>query len=170
MKLHTRKNIRVALFIAIAFVLGVIESYIPIMPQIPGGKLGFANIVSVIVLYLYGAKYAFFVSVVRSFLSAMLFSGVNALLYSVSGALLSVAAMIIVLNVFNDEVSPIGVCVIGALFNNIAQILVAAALVSDITIFAYFCFLAPISVISGIVTGFGANYVLKYKKNLMGVK
>ncbi|MBE7038610.1 MAG: Gx transporter family protein [Ruminococcaceae bacterium] len=169
MKSHIRRNIKIALFIAVAFVLGVIESYIPVMPHIPGGKLGFANIISVIVLYLYGAKYALFVSIVRAFLSGLLFSGVNALMYSVSGAFLSVVAMVIVLKIFKDKVSPIGVCVTGALFNNIAQIVVAAILVSDMSIFTYFCFLAPISVISGIATGFGANYVLKYKKNLVGV-
>ncbi len=168
MKLHIKKSINISLFTAIAFVLGIIESQIPILPSIPGGKLGFANIISVIVLYLYGAKYAFFVSIIRSILTALLYSGVNALMYSLSGAVLSMCAMVAVMYIFKDKISPVGVCVIGALFNNIAQLLVASALVSDLTILTYFCFLAPISVISGIATGIGANYVLKYKKNLLG--
>lgn len=168
MRLPIRKNINIALFVAIAFVLSVIESYIPIMPSIPGGKLGFANIIAVIVLYLYGIKYAFFVSIIRSFLTGLLFSGVNTLIYSVSGAFFAMCAMVLVICIFKEKVSPVGICVAGALFNNIAQISVAAVMISDLTIFTYFCFLAPVSVISGIATGLGARYVLKYKKNLLG--
>lgn len=56
---NTKKARRIALlgiFTALAFILGFIESLIPPFTGIPGVKAGFANIVTMVALYLLGAS------------------------------------------------------------------------------------------------------------------
>ena len=56
---HSRNTARriaiLGIFTALAFILGFIESLIPPFTGIPGVKAGFANIVTMIALYLFGA-------------------------------------------------------------------------------------------------------------------
>ena len=52
-------------FTSLALILSYVETLIPISFGIPGIKLGLANLVIVIVLYTYGEKEAFLLSVTR---------------------------------------------------------------------------------------------------------
>ncbi len=52
---QTRKMILLANFLAIAIVLNLIESALALTP-IPGAKLGFANVITLIILYIYSFK------------------------------------------------------------------------------------------------------------------
>ena len=65
---------------ALAFIFSYIESLIPVPAGIPGVKLGLANLVVVVVLYLMGAKNAFFVSVVRILLAGLTFGSLYSIL------------------------------------------------------------------------------------------
>ena len=56
-------------FTSLALILSYVETLIPISFGIPGIKLGLANLVIVIVLYTYGEKEAFLLSVTRILLS-----------------------------------------------------------------------------------------------------
>lgn len=59
-------------FTSLALILSYVETLIPISFGIPGIKLGLANLVIVIVLYTYGGKEAFLLSVTRILLSGFL--------------------------------------------------------------------------------------------------
>ena len=81
------------LFAALAILMGYVEMMFPMPIPIPGVKLGLANVVVIIMMYFMDVKGAFFISLIRVFLSGLLFAGFAGLLYSLAGAMLSFAVM-----------------------------------------------------------------------------
>ena len=86
--LATKKLTTLSLLSAIALALYAVESALPPIVPIPGIKLGLANIITLVVLWKYSAKDAFFVLLVRILLATLFFGQAISLLYSLSGGLL----------------------------------------------------------------------------------
>ncbi len=164
-RLPIRKILLAGIFCAAATVLGIFENSLPVLNTIPGGKIGLANAVCMLVLYIYGAKYAFAVSVVRAFLVSFILGGANVLPYSLSGAALSMAIMACFYR--NKNLSPVGICILGAFFNNTAQILTACIMLGNTAPLYCFTYLAPVSLICGGAVGILANRLLKYKNIIL---
>ncbi len=133
------------LMIALALVFGYVESMIPINFGVPGVKLGLANIVTVLCLYIWDWKHAAFVSFTRVTLSGFLFGNLFGVVYGLSGAVLSLLIMI----VFKRFFSMITVSAVGGIFHNMGQLLMAYIIVSDLNIFNYL----PVLLLAGLVTG-----------------
>ena len=70
------------MFTALAMVLGWLESLVPLVPVVPGMKLGLANVVTIVVLYRFGWKAAGGVNLLRVGLSSILFGNLSLFLYS----------------------------------------------------------------------------------------
>ena len=87
--METRKIARMGLLVALSMILSYVESLIPAFVAVPGVKVGLANIVVIFALYTLGPIEALTVSLLRVILSSFLFGSVLSLLYSLSGALLS---------------------------------------------------------------------------------
>ncbi len=141
----------VAMFSLLALGLSYIESLIPPLTSIPGIKLGLANIAVIFMLYKFDTKGAVIVSLMRVFISFLLFGSVISLAYSFPGALLSITIMAIMKK--SGKFSEIGVSVSGAITHNVAQILVAMLLFSTKEIIFYLPVLVISAVISGIFIG-----------------
>lgn len=151
---------------ALALIFSYIEALIPFQFGIPGIKLGIANLVIIIALYDLGAKYAFIVNLVRILIAGLLFNGLFGAAYSLAGALVSFAVMILLKR--TDVFSVTGVSMAGGVAHNLGQILVAAFLISNIKIFVYFPVLILSGVVSGAVIGIVAHLILKkLPKNMM---
>lgn len=144
---------------ALALIFSYIEALIPFQFGIPGIKLGIANLVIIIALYNLGAKYAFIVNLVRILIAGLLFNGLFGAAYSLAGALVSFAVMILLKR--TDVFSVTGVSMAGGVAHNLGQILVAAFLISNIKIFVYFPVLILSGVVSGAVIGIVAHLMLK---------
>lgn len=157
----TKKIVVCALFIAIGIALQVTESMIPMPINIPGGKLGLANIVTLILLYIFDFKSALLCAILRAFLGSLLWGGAFSAVYSVSGAVFAAVMMELAINLSKGRLTEIGVSVIGAVSHNSAQIFVASIILSDIYIFTYLPPLAIASCITGIFTGFAAKFSIK---------
>ena len=67
MKMSVRKLVLIAILTSMAFVVGLVESFIPSV-GIPGVKLGLSNIVILVTLYELGIVEAFFVSLSQGFI------------------------------------------------------------------------------------------------------
>lgn len=132
---------------ALALIFSYVEVLIPFTVGIPGIKLGVANIAVIIALYYLGAGYAVTINIVRVLIAGLLFNGLFGALYSLAGALVSFAVMVLLKK--TDIFSVVGVSMAGGVAHNLGQILVAAVLVSNIKIFIYF----PVLIISGVITG-----------------
>ncbi|MDR0858113.1 MAG: Gx transporter family protein, partial [Oscillospiraceae bacterium] len=96
----------------------------PILPNVPGVKLGLANCVILVLLYRRGIRFALLTDAARCVLAGLLFSGLWGLAYSLSGALTSFAAMALLYK--SKRFSILGISVCGGAIHNIAQLSVAA--------------------------------------------
>lgn len=143
----TRRLTISALLVALAMIFSYIEALIPFNFGIPGIKLGLANLVVVVALYLLGAKQAFMISMVRILLVAFTFGSLAALFYSIAGGILSFAVMVLCRKI--KGLSVMGISVAGGVSHNIGQIVVAIFVVENMNLLLY----VPILIIAGIVTG-----------------
>ena len=155
----TKKLTMTALLAALALIFSYIEVLIPFSPAIPGIKLGIANLVVIVALYHMGLKYAITINVVRIFIDGLLFSGVFGIIYSLAGAILSMTVMVLLKKTGLFSVA--GVSMAGGVAHNLGQILAAAFLVSNLSIFIYFPVLIFSGLISGALIGIVAYIILK---------
>lgn len=155
-----KKCARLSMLTAVAIILNIIESIIPFF-YIPGIKIGLANIIIVAVLYLYGTKEAFYVSILRVIVVGLLRTGLfsTTFLFSLSGAIFSLTIMAIIkkTNIF----SIIGVSIIGSIFHSIGQILMAFVILKNSSVYTYLPIMLIISIITGIFIGFISKEVVK---------
>jgi hypothetical protein len=76
MDMKIRKMIFLGIMISISIVVSIVEAQIStVLFIIPGVKLGLANIVTLIILYIYGKKDAFLVLILRILIVALIYSG-----------------------------------------------------------------------------------------------
>ena len=136
------------LLLATALILSYIESLIPFFFGVPGMKLGLPNMAIVMALYMFGWKEAIVINIFRIVISGFLFGNMYGILFSLSGAVISFIAMLIIKS--TDRFSMTGTSIIGGVFHNIAQILVAAFVVKTSGIIYYM----PVLIIAGVITGF----------------
>jgi len=141
------------LLIALAMVLSYVEFLIPFSVAVPGVKLGLANIVVVFALYKLGKVEAFVISILRVLLMTFMFGNAFALIYSLSGAILSFAVMLLLLK--TGRFSPVGVGIGGGVSHNIGQILCAMALLETKQIIYYL----PVLFISGTIAGIAIGVI-----------
>lgn len=157
----TVRNIaRLGMLCAIAIVLSYLEQLLPAVSLIPGIKLGLGNAVVLYAVYTMGAKSAVILMLLKVFAAGFLFSGPSALLYSLAGGLLSLAAMIFAKRLF--RVSVIGVSIVGAVFHNVGQAAIACAFIAPRAVLAFLPLLLIAGVVMGALTGIIAKLVLKY--------
>lgn len=164
MKKETKRFAILSIMIGLSLVLSYVDSLIPIVVTIPGIKLGLANIATIYVLYRLGTKEAIIVSILRVFLSALLFGTVVTLSYSIVGATLSLLVMILLKNM--SSFHAITISIVGAVMHNMGQIGVAILIMSTKEIVYYLPILVITGVISGIGVGLLSILVLKYTQNI----
>ena len=167
--MNTKKMIHLAMLTSVGLGLHIIESMIPnpFTAFAPGAKLGLANIVGLITLVIYGARYALAVNLLRSFIGGMVSGVIISTIYSMSGAFVSTLLMWFIYKFFRKYFSLIGVSVFGALGHNIAQLVVASIIINNLKIFAYLPVLTLTSIFTGVFIGITANYTLgKIKANI----
>lgn len=140
-------------FTALALMFSYIETMIPIQFGVPGIKLGFANIMIVIMLYKSSVKEALLLSIVRIMLSGFLFGNLSSILYSIAGGVLSLGIMTLLKK--QGGFSVIGVSVAGGVSHNIGQLIVAMLVVETYQVGYYF----PVLLVAGVLTGLGIGVV-----------
>ena len=152
---------RVALagiFVSLALIFSYVESLIPFNFGIPGIKLGLANVVVVTGLYLMKLPDVCLISLIRIFVSGLLFGNMMSLIYSLSGGILSLIVMILLRK--TEKFSVIGVSIAGAVCHNVGQI-AAAILVTGVPVIAYYLpVLIGVGIVTGAVMGIIASRVL----------
>lgn len=146
--MKTNRLIKDALLTTIALIIFVIETQIPNLVPIPGVKLGLANIVTVYAMFALGPVDALCILLCRITLGSIFAGQMMSFFYSLSGGLMCYLAMLVLRKVFSEK--QIWICsVIGAVFHNIGQIIIAIIVSGTIYIMSYL----PVLLISGIITG-----------------
>ena len=158
--MRAKKITQLALLTTIALIIFVIEMRIPNIVPIPGVKLGLANIVTVYAMYHCTAKETLLVVFVRILLGSMFGGNVSAMLYSLSGALLCMAGMLLLRRVIDEKY--IWICsVLGAVLHNVGQIAAAIVIMRTTTVITYLPFLLVSGCVAGAFTGLCAQVVIK---------
>ncbi len=134
-----------SLLLALSFALFTLESLLPAIP-IPGAKVGLSQVVTLYVLYRYGAGEAAAVLLARIFLSVIFAGQASAILFSLSGGALSLLAMTAVKK-WGAPILPVSLC--GAISHNAGQLFAAVYVTGTWGIFAY----GPILFLAALAAG-----------------
>ena len=164
-----RRTAELGLLLTLSLILSYVEALIPFSFGIPGIKLGLPNLIVLLLIYegtgkksagtedasrVLSVKFltgqereAFLVNGLRIILSGFLFGSLYAILYALAGAVFSFTAMC--LGRRAGCFSMMGVSVLGGVFHNVGQLLVAVAVVETLAV-AYY---APFLIVAGTVAG-----------------
>ena len=153
--------------LALSLILSYIESILPFSVGIPGIKLGLPNLVVILLLYVYSAKEAFTVNLLRILLSGFLFGNLYSILYALAGALCSFCLMLFLRKA--KCFSIVGVSIGGGVFHNVGQILVAVFVVDTFAPAFYLPFLIIAGAVTGFLIGIVALRLLPYIQKLKGL-
>ena len=126
---------------ALALILSYVESLFPLPVGIPGIKLGLANLVVFLLLYIAGPWHAFAVSLARILIAGFAFGGMYSLLYS------------LVLLKRSGRFAPVTVSICGAVLHNIGQLVMAGLVLENTGVAVYLPPLLAAGVICGFVIG-----------------
>jgi len=159
MKINTKYIALIGLLLTFAVAAGYFERLLPpVIPAVPGLKLGLPNIAVMILMYIKDYKTAFIVNLLRVMISGLLFTGVWGMIYGLSGALLS---FIIMAALKQTKIFGIaGISAAGGVFHNLGQICIAVLLVNNIKLFYYFPVLILFGTITGIIIGYLAGLII----------
>lgn len=163
--MKTKKIAYLGLLIALAFVFSYIEFLIPVNIGIPGAKLGLANLVIIVALYTIKERDAFILSMIRIVLVGFTFANLASMLYSLAGGILSFLAMVLAKN--SKKFSITGVSVIGGIFHNVGQIIMAICVVKTASLVYYLPVLMVAGIAAGVAIGILGAMVTKRVKGLV---
>ena len=141
----------ISMLLALAIVLSIIESLIPVF--VPGVKLGLANVIILIMLYEFKVKEAFLVDLFRIILVGLLRGTIfnPTFFMSFAGGMLSFVMMYLFSRI--KIFSVIGVSVIGSVSHCIGQIIAAIILLSTDAVIYYLPFIVILSLATGVISG-----------------
>ena len=158
-KVNVKRISVYGLITAVAIVLSWLESQIPPFFPVPGMKIGLTNIMVIIALYKMGSGSAMAVNVLRIVIVSFLFGGPSALLYSLSGGMLSTLVMIFLK--WTGKFKTVTVSIAGGIFHNVGQILIAMLMMNTTGILWYLAVLWFTGAASGALIGILASLIVK---------
>ena len=159
---QSRQTAYLALFLAFALVLGLAERAIPFQPPVPGVRLGLANVVLLAALYLFSLRWCVILTLLKCVLTNLFAGSFVSLAHSLAGSLLSLFGMYLLLRLFKDKLSPVGISVAGAALHNTGQLISAAVIMRTWMVLAFYPVLLISAAVTGLLTGIAVKWVLRY--------
>lgn len=154
---NTKKIIRLSLLTTIALTIFMIEANIPPLVPVPGIKLGLSNVVTLIVLFMYGYKEATTVLFIRIILGSIFAGQAMTLMYSISGGMVCLIIMSVAKKILGKK-SIWFTSVLGAIAHNCGQLATAIIIMNT----TYILYYLPILLISAIITGAFIGIIVQY--------
>lgn len=149
-----------AVLIALSLSLFLLEGLVPLPISVPGAKLGLANIVTLFALCtLPHRRDVLLLLLLRTALASLFGGGPAVFLYSVSGALLSLAAMHLLME--SGRFSLLGISAAGGFFHNLGQLMVACFLMGTPSLWLYLPILGPCGLLTGYAVGLCGKLLLQ---------
>lgn len=155
-----KKAAYMGMLTALAFVFSYIEFLLPINLGVPGIKLGLANLVVIVALYLMDVRAACTLSFVRILLTGLTFGNPASMIYSLAGGMLSLVIMIVAKKAGFFSVT--GVSVLGGVFHNVGQIIVAILVVETKSLLYYLPVLILSGTVAGVLIGILASILIRH--------
>ena len=157
--MNIKKIVMIGINVSLSVVLSILESLIPF--GYFGVKIGLANIITMVVLYMFSYKEALLVLFLRVILVGLLYSGITSIsfLMSLSGAIVSVIGMLLIYKIDKNKIFLLSIT--GSIFHLIGQFIVLLFYIKLDGWAFYIPILLVLSVITGIITALITNLVLK---------
>lgn len=169
-KFNVKRLAIMAALCGLSIILGYVEAIIPINFGIPGVKLGLANLVTVIMIFLdsYNLKFGEILSIclVRILIVGFLFGNMYGIIYSLCGGLVSLISMFLISR-FN-KFGVLGVSSLGGLTHNVAQLFVAMLVVDELKLVYYLPILLLSGSVFGALLGVLSTLILKRLERIKG--
>jgi heptaprenyl diphosphate synthase len=161
---NLHKMTLMAILLALAIAIGYVESLIPAFLPVGGVKLGFANIIIVVVLYELGVWEAASIDLGKVLVVALLRGSFLQMGFfmSLSGAVSSLLIMVL-LKLLVKPLTEVGVSAVGSMFHSFGQVAVGALFMGSGAVFYYYCYLMPIALLTGVIVGIAANRIMATK-------
>ncbi|SCZ76315.1 Gx transporter family protein [Acidaminobacter hydrogenoformans] len=160
----TRTMVLIAVLVAQAIVLSLVERMIPFNFSVPGAKLGLANIVTLTAIYMLPFRQSFLVVTLRILMTAFIVGSFSSFLYSLAGGYLSYFIMALLVYLDFRNLGTIGISVVGAVAHNLGQLLMAAFIIQNAFILGYLPMLMLAAIATGIAVGLTVQYLIKALK------
>lgn len=160
MRKRTERLALMGLLLGIMLILGYVEHLIPLPGHDVGIRVGLSNAVLLFAVYMLGVPETFALMATKVVLSGFLFSGLQAMMYSFAGGLVSVCAMAVISRI--KGVSILGTSVAGAFFFNVGQGIVVFLVVPVLVLQLPLVF--AVGIVTGILTGSAAQVVMRHVK------
>lgn len=168
-KFSTRKITLLAMLLAAAIVLGYVESFIPMF--IPGLRLGLAQVIVMITLYLLCWYDALIVDLGRILVVSLIRGNFLQMGFfmSLTGGLLSFLVMLLA-KTFLKKLTAVGVSMLGSYFHFIGQLCICAFYIESKTLFPYFPLFSLVAVGTGLVSGVIVEFLYQNKTIQLALK
>lgn len=154
-----RKITYIGSLAATAMIFSYVEALIPFNFGIPGLKLGLANIVTLAALYKFGAGEALLISLIRIFLTGLIFGSGASIIYSLCGGVLSFLIMLLLVKI--KAFSIVSVSAAGAVFHNIGQLSAACFVLKSTAVLSLLPILTVCGILTGVMTGIAGERALR---------
>ncbi len=160
-----KNKLILAVLVAAAIVLHIVEFMLPTTLIFPGAKLGLSNIIILFVLINFGFISALYVLLLRVVISSLLIGTflTTSFFLSLTGGLIS----LLIMSYFyyrSNKFSVVGVSILGASFHNLGQVIMAYLLIANWRIFFYLPYLLLLSLPTGLFIGIIVIKLEKYLK------
>ena len=151
----------VALLTAASLIVFVVENAFPPL-ILPGAKLGLANLFTLLALVILTPIDALFIFLIRAVLGNIITGNPSALLYSIPAGLIALAVSAILVRSCMDKLSIVSISVASAVIHNVVQNLVFCLTSGSTAVLSYTPYLAMLGVLSGVIVGLTAYFILRY--------
>lgn len=151
----------VALLTAVSLIVFVVENAFPPL-ILPGAKLGLANLFTLLALVILTPIDALFIFLIRAVLGNIIVGNPSALLYSIPAGLIALAVSAILVRSCMDKLSIVSISVASAVIHNVVQNLVFCLTSGSTAVLSYTPYLAMLGVLSGVIVGLTAYFILRY--------
>ena len=155
--MNVKRLTRAAILTAAALALFIVELQIPSPVPIPGVKLGLANIITVVAMFLMSPADAFAILLARILLGSMFAGQMMSLAYSLAGGMLCWCVMLLMRRIVTKKQIWVA-SVVGAIAHNVGQITVAIIVTRTPELTAYLPVLMVSGIIAGLFTGLAAQF------------
>lgn len=161
--LPIRKLAFMGVLLSLSLLFGYIEWLLSFTMVIPGAKLGLGNLVALLMIFSKNYKWReiFLFQICRILLSSLLFASLFSLVYSFGGMLFSIFAMYLAKEWL--KLAPVATSILGGVFHNIGQVMIAMFLISKYVVLSHLPYLLILGFVAGFCMGILSNLLCKRK-------
>lgn len=168
--LHNRVNkvqeLAIAsIMVAMAAVLSFFDKSISVIafPFLPVAKIGLANIVILLAIYIFDFKTSLLITVLKSVVVGLILGSISSFIIGASASLVSFFWMFLAHKLLKDKTSLVGISVIGGFLHIVTQLFVVMLIYHTVdAVFKSGALLVLISLVTSIIVGIAGNGLYKY--------